>query len=88
MSKSKGKRRTQERPINETKAARFTRVVTPRVKKAVKAISVIGYCAGSTYEYTPEQIIQINAALVKAMDGMMSKFSAKAKSEAEFAFKA
>ena len=71
----------------ETKQARFIRVVTPRVKKAVKAISVIGYCSGSTYESTPEQLSQIQGALVTAMNSMLSKFEAKSKSGPEFDFK-
>lgn len=85
MSKKKTTTTEKLRP-NETKADRFKRVVTPRVSKAVKAISIIGYCAGSTYEFTPEQIVEIGQALVTATDNMIAKYAKSAKSEQVFNF--
>jgi len=70
----------------ETKAERFTRVVTPRVNKAVKAIQVIGYCSSTTYEYTPEQVSQICNALNVAIDSIINRFSAKKQSQNDFNF--
>lgn len=83
------KRRTNVHPIpkDESKSARFIRVVTPRVSKACKAISVIGYCAGGTYEYTPEQIKQIVDTLTNAQNEILAKFAGKKSADEEFAFK-
>ncbi|GAH43348.1 unnamed protein product [marine sediment metagenome] len=74
-------------PDNETKSERFIRVVAPRVSKAVKAIDVIGFCAGSTYEYTPDQSVQIGNALIKAVNDLRVKFDRKANKQDSFNFK-
>lgn len=75
-------------PANETKADRFVRVATPRVGKALKAIRVIGYCAGSTYEYTPNQVDDIKAALAKELTGLIESFEKKTPTQSDFSFDA
>lgn len=80
-------RRTQEIPENESKSDRFTRVVTPRVVKAVKAIEVIGFCAGSTYEYTPKQVEQIIEVLTSGVNSLKANFAGKAGGSDSFSFK-
>ncbi|GAG90017.1 unnamed protein product [marine sediment metagenome] len=70
----------------ETKSARFIRVVTPRIVKAVKAIELIGNCAGSSYESTPEQLEQIFNKLGSTIQETQKKFSAKAAKDDSFAF--
>lgn len=87
MAKNKRRGRVQA-PENETKAARFTRVVSPRVGKAVKAIGVIGYCAGSPYEYKEEQVQQILTALSNAVVSLKDRFAKKEDKQAGFEFKA
>lgn len=77
----------QNIPKDETKAARFVRVVTPRIDKAGKAISVIGFCAGSSYDYTDEQVNQIIERLRDALDALTAKFAKKADSQESFSFK-
>lgn len=86
MAKDKKKTGTKV-PKAESKVDRFVRVVTPRVSKACKAISVIGYCAGATYEYTPEQIKQIVDTLTNAQNEILAKFAGKKSATEEFAFK-
>ncbi len=76
----------KEIPQDETKGARFLRVVTPRVNKAIKAISVIGFCAGGTYDYTEQQARQIIDELIKAVGNLDSKFSSSASADAAFEF--
>ena len=76
MAKGK-KRRKQNIPKDETKDARFVRVVTPRVSKAVKAIKQIGHCAGASYESTPEQVEQIVGALNTSIQLLEGKFEQK-----------
>ena len=73
-------------PDKETKSARFIRVVTPRVNKAVKAIDVLGFCAGSSYQFTPKQSKQIIETLLKAITVLDSKFSQKADKQDTFTF--
>ena len=86
MAKNRN-RRTQTIPENETAAARFIRVVTPRVNKAVKAIDVIGFCTGSSYEHTPAQVKQIHDNLAAALERLGKRFLGKADSGGGFEFK-
>jgi len=81
-----GQKRENSIKSGETKSERFSRVVKPRVTKAVKAIGVVGYCAGSAYEFTPEQVKQIEVALSKAIVAMLSKFAAKPNKQDGFDF--
>lgn len=85
MAKKKARRR-QTINKDESKSERFVRVVTPRVSKAVKAIKVIGYCAGTAYESTPEQVAQITSALQIAIRVLVGKFEDKAEPEGVFDF--
>jgi len=79
-------RQKKDIPPDETKASRFVRVVKPRVNRAIRAISVIGYCSGSTYEYTPEQVQDITEALAKEVVTLESKFAQKKSKQDEFKF--
>jgi hypothetical protein len=40
----------------ETKAAKFSRLASARVKRAVKAINLVGALASAQYEKTPAQV--------------------------------
>jgi len=71
-------------PKDESKKDKFKRVVEPRVRKAIKAIALIGNCATSGYEYTPDNLAQIAAALNKAEHQLMKRFEAKGILQAEF----
>ncbi len=79
-------RRKQEIPDSETASERFIRVVTPRVGKAVKAIEVIGFCTGSTYEYSVAQAKQITEALSNAVKALEDKFAGKSVGGGSFTF--
>lgn len=76
----------KQSPKDETKAGRFNRIVKSRVDKAIKAIRVIGYCGGSTYEYSPHQVEQILTALTKATIDLQAKFTPSDKKESSFNF--
>ena len=82
----KRSRSTQTIPKEETKADRFVRVVTLRVKKAMKAIRTVGFCAGATYEYTPKQSEQIVTALLRSVQTLAKRFEEKKSDEPEFDF--
>ena len=75
-----------EIPIDETAKDRFIRVTTPRVGKAVKAIEVIGFCAGLTYEHTEIQAKQITDVLTNAIKALEDKFSGKTGGGGGFTF--
>ena len=79
-------RSKQNIPEDETKSARFVRVVKPRVSKAIKAIHVIGYCANTSYDYTPAQIKQIIDSLLVAIDAIDTRFKAKSPADNQFDF--
>lgn len=74
-------------PKDETKEMKFTRVVKPRVGKALKMISLVGNCTGSGYTYTPEQASQIIIALHKAIDALEGQFAKKRDKQEDFDFK-
>lgn len=77
----------QSIPKDESKSDRFIRVVTPRINKAIKSIKVIGYCASSTYEYTPQQVAKIVSVLQDAINAIDDKFAKRTDKAGEFAFK-
>ena len=47
----------------ETKAAKFSRLASARVKRAVKAINLVGALASAQYEKTPAQVDKIEKLL-------------------------
>lgn len=73
-------------PKEETKNQRFQRVVLPRVQKALKAIQLIGNCAGSGYECSDTEAAQMFNALTDAVNSAQEKFMRKSVSQAEFKF--
>lgn len=62
-------------PDNEKPAARFKRVVEPRVGKAIKAITLVGSVTGSAYKYTPDDIVVIQTALEDAVEKAIKRLS-------------
>ena len=74
-------------PTDESKADRFIRVVQPRVAKAVKSISTIGFCAGASYEYTEDQIKQIAETLIVSLRALQATFVGKGEVSGGFTFK-
>jgi hypothetical protein len=71
-------------PSNETKEQKFMRVVTPRIKKAVRAIRVIGNCFSTGYIYTPEQAAKILNTLAGELTVLESLTQRKALEKQEF----
>jgi len=69
---------------SEEKAADFKRVVTPRVKKALKAIRLIGNQSGSAYKYKDEQVANIIAALRKEVDAVEKRYAGSDAQDADF----
>jgi len=85
---SKNPKKTRTKPsTDETKGAKFTRIVLPRVNKAVKSIDLIGNCAGSGYDYTPEQAAEIITVLVDAVRLLEQKFARTKHKQSDFVFK-
>lgn len=62
----------------------FLRVVTPRVNKALKAISLVSNCAGSAYAYTPEQSKAVTLALQVAVQQVVDAYAKTAKEMLKF----
>lgn len=72
-------------PKDEKPAARFKRVVEPRVGKALKAIGLIGSVTGSAYKYSDEDIAKIVAALRDGVDKVEQRFAGKGDTASGFA---
>lgn len=77
-------KRKQNVPKDESKRDKFKRVVEPRVRKAIKTIGLIGNCAGGGYEYTPDDIAHILAALMKAHNQLEKTYQTKGAQQSEF----
>jgi len=56
------------------KAARFSKLASKRVTKALKYISLIGNLSGSGYTYTAEQVTKIETLLTDSVEAVMARF--------------
>lgn len=71
----------------ETKGEKFTRLAILRVTNALDKIRLIGNLANQDiYDYSEEQVRQIERALIEKVNETMSKFSEKENQEAKFSF--
>lgn len=73
-----GKKGRAPAPANEDKSAKFRRIATQRVQKAVKALQTIGNLSSPTYERTDEQVEKINTIITDTWSDVMAKFNAPA----------
>lgn len=64
----------------ETKHDKFKRLANQRVANALKKIELIGNLSSSGYEYSPEEVEKVFAALQQTLDSTKNRFS-KAKKE-------
>jgi hypothetical protein len=64
----------------ETKHDKFKRLANQRVANALKKIELIGNLSSSGYEYSPDEVARIFAALQQTLDSTKNRFS-KAKKE-------
>ena len=79
MGKKKKKGKTQDEKHRD-----FVRVVTPRVKKALKAIALIGNQAGSAYSYTENDVGLIITSLRVAVDAVEKRYSSSGVQDVDF----
>lgn len=70
--------------IEKEQAVKFKRVVEPRVVKAVRALRLVGNCAGAGYNYTIEQKAQVLDVVGNAFKDMLSKFERSEKAQSTF----
>ena len=59
----------------ESKSDKFKRLASKRVVNAIQKIELITNLAGSSYEYTPEQVEKILTALQGSVDKVKAAFS-------------
>ncbi|MBA7590678.1 hypothetical protein ES708_32806 [subsurface metagenome] len=79
MGKKKKQGKTQDEKHKD-----FIRVVTPRVKKAIKAIKLIGNQSGSAYVSTEDEVKVIFSALRKKVDDTEKCYTSGGKQEVDF----
>ena len=65
----------------ESKHDKFKRLATQRVKNALKKIELIGNLSSSGYEYGPEEVDKIFAAIQSTLDNTKGRFSKSKKVE-------
>ncbi len=66
----------------ESKHDKFKRLATQRVNNALKKIELVGNLSSSGYEYSPEEVDKIFAALQHTLDSTKNRFSKSKKEEA------
>ena len=64
----------------ETGKEKFARIAQYRMYHTLHAIRLLGNLASPVYDWSPEQIAQINNTLIEAIQSQMSKFTNKSKS--------
>lgn len=67
--------------VPETRRARFERLATPRVNRALTSIRLLGNLASSNYEWDEADVFAIRAAIETALEQALSKFERGKKSE-------
>lgn len=65
----------------ETKHDKFKRLANQRVKNALKKVELIGNLSSSGYEYSPEEVDKIFAALQQVVENTKARFSKSKKQE-------
>jgi hypothetical protein len=65
----------------ETKAAKFSRLASARVTRAVKAINRVGALASAQYEKTPAQVDKIESYLNAAVRAAVARLRGEAEAE-------
>ena len=68
----------------ESKSDKFKRLATKRVKNAISKVELITNLAGSSYEYTPEEVEKILNALQGSVDKVKAAFSNEKITKSEF----
>jgi len=68
---------SQGAAAGETKNEKFKRLAAVRVNNALKKISLIGNLAGSSYEYSAEEVEKIISALRSCLGEVEEKFQKK-----------
>lgn len=71
-------------PANETPEARFKRMATMRVNKALKAVSLLSNLAGSRYRSSPEQIAKIETAFRETLTSVFAQLRGQKSAEKNF----
>ena len=65
----------------ETKAAKFSRLASARVTRAVKAINRVGALASAQYEKTPAQVDKIESYLNAAVRAAVARLRGEAEAD-------
>ena len=65
----------------ETKAAKFSRLASARVTRAVKAINRVGALASAQYEKTPAQVDKIEGYLNVAVRAAVARLRGEAEAD-------
>lgn len=71
-------------PKDETKRDKFKRIVELRVRKALKAITLVGNCASPAYEYNADDIAAIVGALQCAIEQLDTAYRSKGVQRIDF----
>lgn len=80
-----GKQR-KNRVLDEGRHIKFQRIVAPRVNRAIRAIELVGNCSVGSYDYTAEEIEQVESTLQGAIKQCTDRFYNRGKTDAGFKF--
>lgn len=72
-------------PVGETKEAAFKRLASYRVQKVLERIRQLGHLSNkNSYDYTPEQIEVIEAAIKEELETTIGRFRGSGKDKPLF----
>lgn len=77
-------KRKKSVPKDETKRDKFKRIVEPRVRKALKAIRLVGNCSGSAYEYTEDDVHLIMMSIEESLRQLQQSYQTKGVQDIDF----
>jgi len=73
--------------IKETKEGYFLRIATPRVKKVLGSLRILGNCSNrNNYSYDQEQVNKMFATITEGLETCIMKFTPSKKESESFEF--
>jgi len=75
------------KPIKETKEEYFLRIATPRVKKVLGSLRILGNCSNrNNYSYDQEQVNKMFATITEGLETTIMKFTPSKQEQESFEF--
>ena len=74
-------------PADESKRAKFVRLGSLRMTKALKSLSLLGNLSGSGYEYTELDVVAMRKSIIDVLDAALARFRPNTAAPEQSSFK-